>query len=246
MSREALPRYPGKELEAMSFAANYHRWIIDELAPFLGETVAEVGAGVGSVSRLLLGKPIRRLFAFEPSRNMYPMLAEALRHDERATAINDYFGPRHAQAGFDSIAYINVLEHIEDDRAELANALEALRPNGHLLVFVPALAWLYSDFDRQVGHFRRYTKRALGDLVTGAGFTLVKARYFDLAGVIPWYVNFVLLRRSMGSGSVSLYDRLAVPLMRPLESAVAPPIGKNVLLIARKETPLAAGNRRKG
>src|SRR5258705_11080582 len=236
MSHEALPHYPGKELEAMSFATNYHRWIIDEIAPFLGDTVAEVGAGVGSVSRLLLEKPIKRLLAFEPSRNMFPMLAGELRHDARATAVNDFFGPRHAGAGFDAIAYINVLEHIEDDAAELANALAALRPNGHLLVFVPALAWLYGDFDRQVGHFRRYTKRGLCDLVAGAGFTTVKARYFDVAGVIPWYVNFVLLRRSMGGGSVSLYDRLVGPLMRPLESAVAPPIGKNVLLIARKET----------
>jgi SAM-dependent methyltransferase len=234
MSGDGKPDYPGKDLEAMAFAVNYHRWIIDEFAPYLGDTVAEVGAGIGSVSRLLLRKPITRLVAFEPSGNMYPVLAETLRGEDRASAVNDFFTPQYAQAGFDSAVYINVLEHIEDDRGELANALRALRPGGHLLVFVPALAWLYSDFDRHIHHFRRYAKGALASLVGDAGFTLVKARYFDLAGIIPWYVNFVLLKNSIGSTRVSLYDRLAVPVMRRVESAVAPPIGKNVLLVATK------------
>lgn len=227
--------YPGKELEAMSFASNYHRWIVDEIAPYLGETVAEVGAGIGSVSELLLRKPIAHLSAFEPSDNMYPHLAKRLRGEPRATTVHGFFGARQAGEGFHSVAYINVLEHIEDDRAELAHALAALRPGGHLIVFVPALAWLYSDFDRRVGHFRRYAKAQLERLVTQAGFDLVRARYFDVAGIAPWYVNFVLLRRPMGGGSVSLYDRLVVPPMRLIESIVKPPLGKNVLLIAKKK-----------
>jgi SAM-dependent methyltransferase len=226
--------YPGKELEAMSFAANYHRWIVHEIAPYLGDKVAEVGAGMGSVSELLLREPVKALHAFEPSENMYPHLAERLRGEPRASAVNGFFGAGQAGAQFDSVAYINVLEHIEDDRGELAHAHAALRPGGHLLVFVPALAWLYSDFDRRVGHCRRYTRAQLERAVRDAGFVVERARYFDVAGVIPWYVNFVLLRRPMGAGGVSLYDRLVVPPMRVLESIVSPPLGKNVLLIARK------------
>jgi|SRR5215831_14208491 len=231
---DTRPHYPGRELEAMSCAVNYHRWIIDEFAPYFGETVAEVGAGIGSVSRLILEKPVRRLYAFEPSGNLYPLLARELQSEVRAQAVNDFFNPRSRPEGFDSVAYINVLEHIEDDRAELANALAALRPQGHLLVFVPALAWLYSDFDRQISHFRRYGKKPLAALVRDAGFTVVKARYFDVAGVIPWYINFVVLGNAIGNGSVSLYDKLVVPPMRLLEGALPPPIGKNVLLIGRK------------
>jgi 2-polyprenyl-3-methyl-5-hydroxy-6-metoxy-1,4-benzoquinol methylase len=234
MPGESLPHYPGKELEAMSFAVNYHRWIVDEFEPYLGSEVAEVGAGIGSMSRLILAKPVRRLHAFEPSRNMFPMLAQGLRGEARATPVNDFFGAKHAGQGFDSILYVNVLEHVEDDRAELANAWQALKPGGHLLVFVPALQWLYSEFDRQVGHFRRYGRAALVKNAQAAGFAIVKARYFDAAGVLPWYINFVLLRRPMGGGSVSLYDKVAVPASRFLESIVPPPIGKNVLLVARK------------
>ena len=226
--------YPGKELEAMSSAEHYRHWIAADFAPYLGRKVAEVGAGIGSITRILLEYPVESLVAFEPSSNMYPLLAAALRGEARATAVHGLFGAGQAGQAFDSVVYINVLEHVEHERGELSAAFAALRPGGHLLVFVPALAWLFSDFDREVGHFRRYSKDGLERVVEHAGFEVVESRYFDIAGVLPWYVHFTLLGRSMGKGSVSLYDRVVVPPMRVVEGIVRPPIGKNVLLVARR------------
>jgi SAM-dependent methyltransferase len=226
--------YPGRELEAMSFAVNYHEWIVGDLAPFLGRRVAEVGAGIGSVSCLLLRRPIDHLEAYEPSANMFPQLAARLAGEKRARAVNASFGAGPSAEPFDSVAYINVLEHIEDDLGELARAFPALRPGGHLLVFVPALAWLYSDFDRRIGHARRYSRPRLVELARAAGFEGIRAKYFDLAGVLPWYLNSVLLRRGLGAGGVALYDRLVVPPMRRLEGWIPPPLGKNLLMVARK------------
>lgn len=234
MPPSRAPQYFGKDLEAMSFAKNYHKWILAEFSPYLGSSVAEVGAGVGSFSTLVLETSINSLVAFEPSQNMYPLLQEALSKDKRARAINDFFGRANAGQRFDSILYVNVLEHIEDDVSELAKACDALAPKGHLLIFVPALPWLYSEFDRQVGHFRRYMKKDLVKLARRSGLSVVKARYFDAAGIIPWYINFVLLKNSMSSGSVSLYDRLVVPAMRVMERLVPIPVGKNLLLVAKK------------
>jgi len=234
MSNDSLPSYPGKELEAMSHAVNYHQWIVDEFEPYLGETLAEVGAGIGSVSKMLLKKGVKQLYAFEPSQNMYPFLEQELKKDERAKPINAFFGPGCADVRFDAVVYINVLEHIEDDRAELMNALDALKPNGYALLFVPAQAWLYGKLDKQLGHYRRYTARGLSNLAEEVGLRIVKVRHFDFVGMIPWYINYVLLRNSLGRGSVSLYDRLAVPTVRRLEGLVPPPIGKNVLLIGKK------------
>ena len=218
----------------MSSAEHYRRWIVDAFAPYLGRDVAEVGAGIGSNSKLVLAYPIERLTAFEPSDNMFPLLARALDGNARATAVHGLFGPEQAGRGYDSVIYINVLEHVEREREELDHAREALKPGGHLLVFVPALAWLYSKFDREVGHFRRYTRDGLERVIGHAGFEVVRSRYFDIAGILPWYVYFTLLGRSMGKGSVSLYDRLVVPPMRLVESVVKPPIGKNVFLVARR------------
>lgn len=226
--------YPGRELEAMSFAVNYHRWIAAEISPFLGQRAAEVGAGIGSVSSLLLEHPVGRLEAYEPSANMFPQLAARLANEARARAVNAFFGTQAPAEPFDSVAYINVLEHIEDDRGELGRAFAALRPGGHLLVFVPALAWLYSDFDRRIGHARRYSRPGLVRLARASGFEVVRAKYFDVAGVIPWYLNFVLLRRGLGPAGVGLYDRVVVPPMRRLEGWIAPPIGKNLLMVARR------------
>ena len=232
MKIRAMATYPGKELEAMSFAANYHRWIVDEFAPFLGRKVAEVGAGIGSVSRLLLEKPIERLVAYEPSENLFPELARNLKGEPRAEPRQAFFG--HDGQAFDSVAYINVLEHIADDAAELERARERLRPKGHLLVFVPALAWLYSPFDRQIGHERRYSRGELVARVEQAGLDVLKARYFDAAGVLAWYLNFVVLKRGLGGAGVSLYDRLVVPPARFVEGFISPPLGKNLLLVARR------------
>src|SRR5262245_54901874 len=71
------PQYFGKDLEAMSFARNYHQWIVDEWRPHLSGNVAEVGAGTGNLSKLLLACDITSLTAYEPSINMYPVLADA-------------------------------------------------------------------------------------------------------------------------------------------------------------------------
>jgi hypothetical protein len=70
--------------------------------------------------------------------------------------------------------------------------------------------------------------------VEDAGFAIVTVRYFDVAGILPWYVNFVLLKNSFSAKSVSLYDNLVVPTAKRFEKALPPPIGKNLLLVARK------------
>lgn len=228
-------QYFGKDLEAMSFAKNYHDWIMDELNPFLGQSVAEIGAGIGDFSRLILQANISSLTAYEPSQNMFPELEKTLNEDVRAESINGFFDGECAEKKYDSVIYVNVLEHIEDHKLELENAYKSLNKGGHLLIFVPALPWLYSNLDKQVGHFRRYMKKDLVVLTQQSGFSIVKARYFDVAGIIPWYINFVLLKNAIGGSSVSLYDKIVVPPMRVVERFISPPLGKNVLLVAKKD-----------
>ncbi|MGD1896503.1 MAG: methyltransferase domain-containing protein [Phormidesmis sp.] len=132
MSATSLPQYFGKDLEAMSFAKNYHDWILSEFLPYIGPVIAEVGAGVGSFSHLLLQVDIVRcLQAFEPSQNMYPRLKKALSSDRQAEAIHGFFGQNQIGAEFDSVLYVNVLEHIEDDAVELTTAFKTLKQGGY-------------------------------------------------------------------------------------------------------------------
>ncbi|MDB4950111.1 MAG: hypothetical protein JWM27_2760 [Gemmatimonadetes bacterium] len=221
----------------MAHAVRYHRWIVGELAPYLGRDVLEVGAGSGNVAELLLEHGVGSLTAVEPSGGMFRLLRERIGGDPRATVLRGRLAEVAGgmQGGFDSAVYLNVLEHVDDDRAELRQAFSALRPGGHLCIFVPALQWLYGRLDEEVGHLRRYGRGELRGAVQSAGFRVVRLRYFDAAGVLPWLLYVRLLRRELTAPAVSLYDRWIVPFTRAVERRVPPPIGKNLLCIARRD-----------
>ena len=228
--------YPGRDLEAMGAAENYYDWLLEEIRPFIGDFTAEVGAGRGNFSRFLLKTDLKRLAAFEPSENMFAILQEEFKDDPRLRPVNACFDDdnKDGPGQFDSVVYINVLEHIEDDAGELAEVYGQLKPKGYLIVLVPALSFLYSAYDRQLGHYRRYHKSELIDKARTVGFKTVRADYLDFLGIIPWYVAFTLMHKSMSGVSVRLYDRLCIPAVRFVEQIVRPPIGKNLLLVAEK------------
>ena len=233
--------YVGKDLEAMSFAVNYHKWILREFRPFLGENIVEVGAGSGDFSTLLLDEKPKTLNLIEPSamferlqKNISPQSSstEIIFHKGIFADVADGIAQRKKP---DSIIYVNVLEHVEDDLGELGLIYDALKTGGHCLIFVPALMSLYGEFDRKIGHFRRYTKPELEEKCRAAGFKIVRSNYFDFAGIFPWYIKYRLLKSdSLESGAVALYDRIAVPLVKTFETILPVPIGKNVLLVAQK------------
>lgn len=231
--------YVGKDLEAMSFAVNYHRWILEEFRPFLGRHLVEVGAGTGSFSEMLLDERPETLALIEPSE-MFEFLRQNIAQFDTAARV-EYFQTIFTRAAAnlrpapDTILYVNVLEHIEDDRGELAKVYETLAPGGHCLVFVPALQALYGPFDEKIGHFRRYTKREVADKARGAGFRVEKLKYFDFVGIFPWFVKYKLLKSdSLAPGAVDAYDKYAVPVTKRFERLLPLPVGKNILAVLKK------------
>ena len=233
--------YVGKDLEAMSFAENYHRWILDEFRPFLGKRLVEVGAGTGLFTELLLNERPESLTAVEPSAMFDSLQANmaGVLHNTQLTLhraiFADVCGEIRKTERPDSIIYVNVLEHIEDDIKELELIYDTLPDGGRCFIFVPALMSLYGAFDRAIGHFRRYAKREIEDKCSQVGLRLLRSHYFDLLGVVPWYVKYRLIGSdSLEPGAVAVYDRFAVPAVRILERIIRPPIGKNLLLVCEK------------
>ncbi len=232
--------YVGKDLEAMSFAVNYHKWILDEFRPSLGKRLVEVGAGTGSFSELLLGEKPQSISIVEPSE-MFEFLEQNVRQLETDAEVNLHRAifaevrDKIAETEPDSILYVNVLEHIEDDRGELEMIRETLVLGGRCFIFVPALMSLYGEFDRKIGHFRRYSKAEIEEKCTAAGFRILTSKYFDFAGILPWWLKYKLLKSdSLESGAVALYDKIAVPFVKAFERFVRPPSGKNLLLVVEK------------
>lgn|SRR3989344_3680361 len=231
-------QYTGRDLEdAMSVAPpRYHAWILSHFEQYLGNTVAEVGAGSGNFSSQLLQKFKGTLIAVEPSAQMYPLLKRRFANDSRVVCEPHFFRDvaLRYHDSLDSIVYVNVLEHVKNDLRELVLARDTLKPGGHICIFVPALPFLFSEFDASVGHYRRYMKRQLAALVREAGLEIVDLRYFDIAGILPWLLFMKILRHPLTSGSAGLYDTLIVPPMRKIESWFSPPIGKNLIVVGRK------------
>ena len=210
--------------------------------PVLGKRIVEVGVGTGSFSELLLQENIDSISLVEPS-GMFESLTVNISQiknnvlvdfyksifSEVATEIGDKQNP-------DSIIYVNVLEHIENDRSELEYIHRTLEKGGRCFIFVPALMSLYGEFDRKIGHFRRYTKSEVEEKCQSAGFKVLKSKYFDLAGIVPWFVKYKVLKSdSLDSGAVTLYDKMAIPFVKGMEKFLNVPLGKNVLLIAEKQ-----------
>jgi 2-polyprenyl-3-methyl-5-hydroxy-6-metoxy-1,4-benzoquinol methylase len=235
-------KYEGRELESMWVAKNYRRWILRRLDPFLGQRIVEVGAGDGSFTELLLERKLQSLTAIEPSANMYPSLVNKLQrldpehkvHAIRSTLANTVLQfPGTGRP--DSIVYINVLEHVEDDQAELHTAHSMLASGGRILVFVPAHEWLMSRFDRRLGHYRRYTRESLTKKFELSGLKIRFSAYFDVLGIFPWWLKYrVLQSEEMETSLVRAFDSFGVPLSRAFDSLTNFRIGKNVIVVGEK------------
>jgi 2-polyprenyl-3-methyl-5-hydroxy-6-metoxy-1,4-benzoquinol methylase len=228
-----------QDLERLGTAKHFFDWVLDELDPYLHGRLLEVGAGLGTITRKLVDRyPDLSIVAVEPAENLFADLESYAALTPQVTArrqtLAEYEPDR--AGGFDAVLYLNVLEHIADDAQELRLAARVLRPGGALLVFGPALEWLYSELDYRAGHYRRYSLRRLRALASAAGLQVVSARYFDVLGVLPYLVVYRLSRHADIAGSTLWgYDRLVVPLSRLIQRAVPhPPLGKNVLLVAIK------------
>jgi SAM-dependent methyltransferase len=227
------------DLERLGTARHFFGWVLDEFDPYLKGRVLEVGAGLGMITRNLVDRyPDVSIVALEPAENVFPDLESFAALEPRVTAHRRTLADHQPAPDerFDAVIYLNVLEHIDDDAGELRLAARALRPGGALLVFGPALGWLYSELDYRAGHYRRYSVRQLRRLVTEAGLELVSVRYFDILGVPPYLLVYKLLRHDDITGSTLWgYDRVVVPISRSLQRVLRhPPLGKNVILIARK------------
>lgn len=230
-------QYFGHDLEAMSFAKNYHLWILDEFRPFLGKHLLEVGAGKGDFSQLLLQTQPAFLTVVEPSKNMFALLEGNLKHQPNTEMLNAFFSDIYNTLSDqpDTIIYVNVLEHIVDDKSELTYVYDTLPLRGYVCIFVPALPWLYSTADANVGHVRRYYKKNLELLLKEIGFKIVKSRYFDIAGIVSWWLLFCVLKsQTLKSNQVYMYDKLVIPMMRRIENKIPLPLGKNILIVGQK------------
>jgi SAM-dependent methyltransferase len=228
--------YSGSELDAMSEARNYYKWILRLAGPFIGSKVVEVGAGTGNFAAAMLRQiAVSELMLVEPAGNLFPRLAERFEADGRVKVLQGYLGDCPSLRGVDSVIAINVIEHIHDDAEFLRLAFRALAPGGTVVLFAPALQYLYGSLDHSFEHYRRYSKAQLIRGLTAASFCLEKILYINFIGIFTWLMaGRILRRRTLRPAQVRLYDRWMVPWISKAERLWEPPLGQSLLAIARK------------
>lgn len=233
--------YVGSELELFADARNWKACWSRALAPFIAGDVIEVGAGIGTSTPYLLPPAPRAgsgsWLCLEPD----PALAAEI--DRRVTSgalpvlCRSRVGvladlPRQPQA--DTITYIDVLEHIEADEAELDEAAARLRPGGRVVVLAPAFNLVFSPFDRSVGHFRRYS-RADEARLTRPGLALERAFYLDGVGLALSLANRLVLKAGMPNRrQIAFWDRFVIPVSRVTDHLTSRLFGRTVVFVLRR------------
>lgn len=229
--------YPGEELEIFAGASNWKSYWASKLRSSIRGEVIEVGAGLGGSTKFLVNDDCSKWICLDPDPGMVRQLEARIASGDlpaRCEARVGILSDLSAETQADTIVYIDVLEHIEDDEAELRRAAERLRPGGRIIVLSPAHRWLWSPFDKAVGHFRRYSRREAARL-TLPGLQLEKAFYLDSAGMAASLANRLLLRASAPSvAQVAFWDRYLVPLSRYTDKIMGATAGKTIVFVWSK------------
>jgi SAM-dependent methyltransferase len=236
--------YVGEELGVFAHARNWKAYVAARLAPHVRGRVLEVGAGLGATTAALCGLPHTRWTALEPDAALLAAVEARLAAGALPASVAPRRGTTADLAGlerFDTILYIDVLEHIEDDRAELARATALLAPGGRIVVLSPAFQTLYSPFDAAIGHFRRYTRRTLA-AVAPPGLAAEASFYLDVAGAGLSLANRLLLRQAQPTAAqIATWDRYVIPLSLVLDRVAGRFAGRSVVAVWRRPPDDPAG-----
>jgi SAM-dependent methyltransferase len=229
-------KYVGSELDLFAGVLNWKAYWAREIQPFIGGDILEVGAGIGSNTRVLDPGGAGRWVCLEPDPELKRQLVNNARELKARPTYEIVCGTLESVGDqqFDTIIYIDVLEHIENDRDELNQAASHLRQGGHLIVLSPAHQRLFSPFDAAIGHFRRYNRVMLRAVSPGS-LRLELMKYLDSAGLILSAANMLLLRQSMPTKvQLHFWDHWVVPVSRVLDKLFMYSVGKTIIGVWRK------------
>jgi len=230
-------KYQGlSTLEVLKDARNYNEWIAQSVEPYLTPPVLEIGAGTGNLTTHFLKH--RPFHVTDSDYGLVHKLRNTFKGVDNVSVgqfdVTKQPPPKF-QSSFSSVFGLNVLEHIEHDEHALRQIHGVLRPGGALVLLVPAKKVAYTKLDKQLGHFRRYEKDELREKLIRNGFQVEVLRFFNIVGLISWYIRDKVSRNNihLSSRHIRLFDSV-VPYLRIIESHITIPVGISLIAVARK------------
>ena len=230
-------KYPGEELEIFEKANHWKMYFSRFIMPLFKGRILEVGAGIGGTTALLNNGTAREWVMLEPDAKMHSILSEKVREHSlplNTRVIHSTINELPKDDLYDCIIYIDVLEHIESDRMEIENASARLKREGCIIILSPAFQFLFSPFDRSIGHYRRYDKKGLLSLKPRE---LINQRchYLDSFGFFASLMNKWFLKQTIPTQKQILFwDRWIVPISKITDPVFFYSFGKSILAVWTK------------
>lgn len=227
-------KYLNEVLEFFDISDNYRSYQIELFGNYVGKEILEVGAGRGKIIEILAQNSEKQFTLLELDKNFFDILNN--KFNSKNIKVLEERTQNIKEKKFDTIFYLDVIEHIEDDRFELDTAYNLLKKNGHLIIIVPAFQILFSKFDQKVGHFRRYRKEFFKRYSDEKNLKIKKLVYFDFLGF--FIILFSKLLNLTNSKKTTLGIKIwnfLIPFSRLIDKITFHSIGKSILCIYEKK-----------
>lgn len=234
-----IDREGWETLDAIAEADKFNEWMYETIKPYCSGRILEIGSGIGNISKFFIdAKADITLSDIRPVycgvlKNRFPGARDII----QLNLTHPTFDSEYVQhlGNYDSVFALNVVEHIEDDTLAIRNCHKLLKVGGRLIILVPAYAQLYNRFDRELEHFRRYTKKGLNQIMVREKFQIEHSQYFNFMGIPGWYVSGKLQRnKTIPKSQMSLYNKF-VPLFKLIDKCLFNMVGLSVISVGIKE-----------
>ena len=224
-------QYSGFELDHFDSAINFRHYQLSLIKKYLNDNFLEVGAGKGGFA-MVYKKLLKNITLLEPDKTLFKILKKKFK-DKNILIENKSI--KNIKKKFSTIIYFDVLEHIKKDLLEVKTATKKLKPGGYLIFSVPAYQIFYSEFDKSVGHFKRYSKNDFIIISKKSGLEIKKILYYDSIGFLFLLLNKIF---SLGSGNlklkISLWN-LLIPISKIIDLLTFHKFGKSLICVFKKK-----------
>ena len=228
-------------LEVVAEAENFNSWMYNTILPYCSGNILEIGSGIGNISNYFLQN--NHTITLSDIRDNYcsvlrkkygdnPNLKDVVKLD----IVDPDFDTKYSKliGTFDSIYAMNIVEHVKDDELAIANCKKLLKPNGNLIILVPAYQKLYNVFDEELEHYRRYNQKSLDKLFISNDLNIIHRQYFNFIGMFGWWFSgSILKKKTIPGGQMKLYNAL-VGIFKIIDKVMLNKMGLSVITVGKK------------
>jgi len=223
-------------LNTLTGTPQYLSWLARVLRPHMGDTVLELGAGIGNFAGRLMGRRLLYVAAEKDPLYLHALRNRFLRTPNVPVLELDPDQPRdfeNAGGPFDTVLCVNVIEYVADPEGLIQSAASVLRPGGSIIVLAPQGPALFGSLDMKLGYKRRFSRTELRAELEKHGFTVERMYQLNKIGTPAWWLYGKVLRRGrISKVMLKIFDK-TVWFWRRIDGAM-PWSGLSLVVVATK------------